>query len=240
MPTPLFATPHHAPIDLSEDVLTVIVLHLRGSTPATADAEARSLYAGVMGGIGSVCRSWRRLVKGVLMGDETAWLRVSRAAGAAECMACFPRARSLRIVGGARGGDIGAVLGSRSVVRLALCKNDVVRNCEGLGQLVGLRALHITECRKLRDVSALSSLVGLRTLQLRSCAPNTATLAASLAAMPELTSLDLGINDLGAAGAAWLAASLAVTTKLTSLELCVNAIGAAGAASLAPSLAART
>ncbi len=28
---------------------------------------------------------------------------------------------------------------------LALSENDVVRNCEGLGQLVGLRALHITE-----------------------------------------------------------------------------------------------
>ncbi len=52
---PFFATPHHAPIELPEHVLTMIVLLLRDST--SADAEARSLYAGLMGGIGSVCRS---------------------------------------------------------------------------------------------------------------------------------------------------------------------------------------
>jgi hypothetical protein len=73
---PFFATPHNAPIELPEQVLTMIVLLLRDSTSAAADAEGRSLYAGLMGGIGSVCRSWRRLVKGVLMGDELAWLRV--------------------------------------------------------------------------------------------------------------------------------------------------------------------
>ena len=77
---PFFATLHHAPIEVPEEVLTMIVLLLRDST--SADAEARSLYAGLMGGIGSVCRSWRRLVKGVLMGDELAWLRVRGAAEA--------------------------------------------------------------------------------------------------------------------------------------------------------------
>ena len=83
---PPFATPHHAPIELPEQLLTMIVLLLRDSKSAAADAEARSLYAGLMGGIGSVCRSWRRLAKSVLMGDELAWLRVQGAAEAAECL----------------------------------------------------------------------------------------------------------------------------------------------------------
>ncbi len=73
---PFFATLRHAPILLPEELLTMVLLLLRDSTSAAADADARSLYAGLMGGIGSVCRSWRRLVKGVLMGDELAWLRV--------------------------------------------------------------------------------------------------------------------------------------------------------------------
>jgi hypothetical protein len=163
---------NHAPIELPEHVLTMlpehvltmIVLLLRDSTSAAADAEARSLYAGLIGGIGSVCRSWRRLVKGVLMGDELAWLRVQGAAEAAECLSSFPHAKSLRIIGDAAAGEIVAVLGSGSVARLAIAKNSVVRNCECLDQLVGLRALCITECRNL---------------------------APSLGGMTQLTSLDL-------------------------------------------------
>ena len=54
---PFFATLHHAPIELPEGLLTMILLRLRDSTSAAANAEARSLYAGLMGGIGSVCRS---------------------------------------------------------------------------------------------------------------------------------------------------------------------------------------
>jgi hypothetical protein len=102
-----------------------------------------------MGGIGSVCRSWRRLVKGVLVGDELAWLRVQGAAEAAECLSSLPHAKSLRIVGDATAGEIASALGSGSVARLAIAKNSVVRSCECLGQLVGLRALWITECRNL-------------------------------------------------------------------------------------------
>jgi hypothetical protein len=44
-----------------------------------------------------------------------------------------------------------------------------MRDCEGLGQLVGLRALYIEECRRLRDAAALSSLVDMRTLHVTSC-----------------------------------------------------------------------
>ncbi len=161
---PFFATSHHAPIALPEHVLTMIVLLLRDSTSAAADAEARSLYSGVIGGIGSVCRSWRRLAKAVLKGDELAWLRVQGAAEAAECLSSFPHAKSLRIVGDAKAGDIVAVLGLRSIARLAIAKNDVVRDCKGLGGLVGLRALYITQCRNL---------------------------APSLGRMTQLTSLDL-------------------------------------------------
>ena len=144
---PFFA--HHAPIELPEQVLTMIVLLLRDSTSAAADADARSLYAGLMGGIGSVCRSWRRLVKGILMGDKLAWLRVQGAAEAAECLSSFPHAKSLRIVGDAAAGEIVSALGSGSVARLAIAKNSVVRDCERLDQLVGLRALYITKCRNL-------------------------------------------------------------------------------------------
>jgi hypothetical protein len=156
-------------LGLPEQVLIMIVLRVHKARPATTEADARSLCADVMHGIGSVSRLWRRLAKGVLMGDELAWLRVSGAAVAAECMACFPRAQSLRIVGGARADDIGSVLRSRSVMQLAIATNDAMHDCEGLGQLVGLRALYITECGQLRDVAALSSLVGLRTLHLTWC-----------------------------------------------------------------------
>ena len=162
---PFFATPHHAPIELPEQVLTMIVLLLRDSTSAAADAEARSLYAGLMGGIGSVCRSWRRLVKGILMGDELAWLRVQGAAEAAECLSSFPHAKSLRIVGDAAAGEIVAVLGSGSVARLAIANNSVVRDCECLDQLVGLRALEITGCRNLAP--SLGGMTQLTSLDLR-------------------------------------------------------------------------
>ena len=145
-----------APIDLPEQVLVMIVSRVRDMRPATAEADAGSLYADVMHGIGSVSRLWRKLAKGVLMGDELAWLRVPGAAAAAACMSCFPRALSVRIVGGARAGDIGAVLGSRSVVTLAVANNRTMRGCEGLGQLVGLRALYIAACGRLRDAAALS------------------------------------------------------------------------------------
>ena len=162
---PFFATQHYAPIELPEQVLAMIVLLLRDSTSAAADAEARSLYAGLMGGIGSVCRSWRRLVKGVLMGDELAWLRVQGAAEAAECLSSFPHAKSLRIVGDAAAGEIVSALGSGSVARLAIAKNNVVRDCECLDQLVGLRALYITECRNLAP--SLGSMTQLTSLDLR-------------------------------------------------------------------------
>jgi hypothetical protein len=225
-----------APINLPEQVLIMIVSHVRGVRPATADADARSLCADMMRGIGSVSRLWRRLGKGVLMGDELAWLRVPGAAAAAECVSSFPRALSLRIVGDARAGGIGAVLGSRSVMRLALETNDVMRDCEGLGQLVGLRGLYIAECGRLRDVAALSSLVDLRTLNITSCRVRAASLAPSLAVMAQLTSLHLGEKAIDAAGAATLAPVLLTMTQLASLNLWSNYIGTAGAASLAPSL----
>jgi hypothetical protein len=146
---PFFATMHYAPIELPEGVLTMILLLLRDSTSASANAEARSLYAGLLGGIGSVCRSWRCLLKGILMDDELAWLRVQGAAEAVECLSSFPHAKSLRIVGDATAGEIVSALGSGSVARLAIANNSLVRDCEGLGQLVGLRALCIRQCRNL-------------------------------------------------------------------------------------------
>jgi hypothetical protein len=206
-------TASQAPIDLPEQVLIMIVSRVRDVRPATAEADARSLCADVMHGIGSVSRRWRKLAKGVLMGDELAWLRVRGAAAAAECMSCFPRALSLRIVGDARAGDIGAVLGSRSVMRLAIAENGMMRDCEGLGPLVGLRALFIRHCGRLRDVAALASLVDLRTLHIISTYLRAASLAPSLAQMTQLTLLDLRGNDIGAAGAASLAPSLALMTQ---------------------------
>ena len=84
-----------------------------------------------------------------------------------------------------------------------------MRDCEGLGQLVGLRALCIAECGRLHDVAALSALVDLRTLRFTSCQLRVGSLAPSLALMTQLTSLDLGHNDIGAAGVASLLPSLA-------------------------------
>ncbi len=162
---PFFATPHHVPIELPEQVLTMIVLLLRDSTSAAADAVARSLYAGLMDGIGSVCRSWRRLVKGVVMGDELAWLRVQGAAEAAECLSSFPHAKSLHIVGDAAAGEIVSALGSGSLARLAIANNSVLFGCEGLGGLVGLRALCITWCPNLAP--SLEGMTQLMSLDLR-------------------------------------------------------------------------
>ncbi len=114
MPSPVFfATVTQAPIELPEQVLVMIVscaLDVIPATPGADGADERSLYAGMMRGIGSVSRLWRRVAKAVLTGDELAWLRAPGAAVAAECLSCFPRALSLRIVGDGRSGDIGAVL----------------------------------------------------------------------------------------------------------------------------------
>ncbi len=50
--------------------------------------------------------------------------------------------------------------------------------------------------------------------------------------MAQLTSLNLGDNEIGAAGAASLVPGLALMARLTSLDLRGNSIGTAGAASL--------
>jgi hypothetical protein len=216
---PFFATPTQAPIQLPEHVLATIVLLLPEVIPAVPEtgtlhvraADARSLYAGVVGGIGSVCKAWRLLVKRVLMGDELAWLRVSCAAEAAECLSSFPHARSLRIVGDASAGDIVAVLGSRSVTRLAIANNRMTRGFGCLGQLVGLRALYLEGCEKLRDVTALSSLGGLHTLHLSGCVHWNALLDGGGAASSAIRKADRL--------AASLATSLLGLTQLTSLNL---------------------
>ncbi len=80
---PFFATSYHAPIELPEHVLTMIVLLLRDSTSAAADAEARSLYSGLIGGIGSVCHAdaeARSLYSGLIGGIGSvcrSWRRAS-------------------------------------------------------------------------------------------------------------------------------------------------------------------
>ena len=86
-------------------------------------------------------------------------------------------------------------------MQLAIATNDGMRDCEGLGQLVGLRALQITKCGRLRDVAALSSLVDLRTLHLTSCELKAGPLASSLATMSRLRSLNLAANHLREASA---------------------------------------
>ena len=68
------ATVSHAPIDLPEPVLVMIVSRVRDVMPATARAVERSLCATMMRGIGSASKLWRHLAKGVLMADELAWL----------------------------------------------------------------------------------------------------------------------------------------------------------------------
>jgi hypothetical protein len=199
-------------MQLPEDVLAKIVSLLPELVPADPEEDAsRSLYADVVGGIGSVCKAWRLLVKHVLMGDELAWLRVSGAAEAAECLSSFPRVRSLRIVGDASAGDIVAVLGSRSVTRLAIANNRMTRGLGCLGQLVGLRALYLEGCEKLRDVTALSSLGGLHTLHLSGCVHWSALLEGGGAASSAIRKADRL--------AASLATSLLGMTQLTSLNL---------------------
>jgi hypothetical protein len=64
--------------------------------------------------------------------------------------------------------------------------------------------------------------------------------AAELGANTTLTELNLGMNSIGAAGAASLAAVLENNSALTTLSLDRNSIGAAGAASLAEVLKVNT
>ena len=121
-------------IQLPEHVLAMIVSLLLGVKPATAEADAKSLYAGVMGKIGSVCKAWRGPVKRVLMGDDLAWLSVRGTAEAAKCLSSFPHPLSLRIVGDAAAESLAVLLGSTSVARLALKDNGAVRDCRGISQ----------------------------------------------------------------------------------------------------------
>jgi hypothetical protein len=200
---PIFATPGYGPIQLPENVLAMIVSLLREVKPATATADARSLYAGAVSRIGSVCKAWRGLVKRVMMADELAWLSVSGTAQAAKCLSSFPYAQFICIRGVNAAEDISVLLRSTSVARLALTNNDALHDLGGLSQLVGLQALYLTECEELQDMAALSSLVGLRTLcisdslhclnlsmdKAAKCTPT--ELAQSLLPMTMLTSLNL-------------------------------------------------
>jgi hypothetical protein len=183
--SPYFATASYVPINLPEPVLTLIMLFVRESARATVDraccavmpAEADGAQAGsnaafhadLMRGIGAVSIGWRRLAKESRMRDGLAWLRVSGACTAAECLSAFPCARSIRINGRARPRDVVAVLASRSVEQLALEHNDAVRNCRSLGRCVGLRTLQLNACFRLSDVCALSLLVGLHSLHFIQC-----------------------------------------------------------------------
>ena len=47
------------------------------------------------------------------------------------------------------------------MARLAIAKNNVVRNCECLDKLVGLRALKITECHNLESLGRMTELTSL-------------------------------------------------------------------------------
>ncbi len=78
----------------------------------------------------------------------------------------LPARQVVRIVGDAAAGEIVSALGAGSVARLAITKNNVVRDCECLDQLVGLRALYITECRNLAP--SLGRMTQLTSLELRS------------------------------------------------------------------------
>ncbi len=62
---PCLATATHEPIDLPEQVLTMIVRLVCDKTPGSAGMQ----YACAMRGLGSVSVPWRRLVKGILTGD---------------------------------------------------------------------------------------------------------------------------------------------------------------------------
>ena len=205
--------------EMSDKTLNMILLHVCDATPATAVTDAKWRCQGMMSGIGSVSRRWRHLAKVALMGEKRAWLTV-QVADVEACTTCFPRALSLRIVGDAWAGDIAAMLKSTSLMRLTIRNNTLMRGCEGLGQLVGLRDLYIEECSELHDAAALSSLMNLTTLHVMPCNKLDATLLApSLARMTGLASLNLPVIDVGAAGAASLALSLKSMTLLTSLGL---------------------
>ena len=92
----MFASVTQAPVDLPEHVLTMILSLVRDEAPATAEADAKWFYAGLMAGTGSVSKLWRCVVKSFLMGDRLAWLTVKSGA-AVQCLSSFPHIRSLRI-----------------------------------------------------------------------------------------------------------------------------------------------
>jgi hypothetical protein len=92
----MFASVTQAPLGLPEHVLIMILSLVRDEAPATANADAKWSYAGLMAGTGSVSKLWRCVVKSFLMGDRLAWLTVKSGA-AAQCLSSFPHIRSLRI-----------------------------------------------------------------------------------------------------------------------------------------------
>jgi Leucine-rich repeat (LRR) protein len=196
-PGPYFATASYVPIDLPEQVLTLILslVHKQAKTPGDhaccgGVSAIPTALRDVMCGIGAVTKGWRRLVGEFRMRDGSAWLRVSGACAAAECLSAFPRAHSLRVDGDARVRDVVTVLASRSVERLSLEHNKSLRHCRGLRHMASLRTLHLNSCCRLSDVRGLSSLAGLCTLDLNGC--DQLRDVRALSSLVKLEVLDLG------------------------------------------------
>ena len=153
-------------LDAPRPVAVLIASYCVAATPSTArTAESRTVPA--IWTIGSVTKAWRRIVKELLAQDEGAWLTAtgSCARVGAACLRAFPLARAIRFRGDVTLCEIGTLLTGRSVQKLDLARNRMLRAFKPLPALIDLRELNL-HSTALADAAGLSLLCKLLRLDL--------------------------------------------------------------------------
>ena len=153
-------------LDAPRPVAVLIASYCVAATlPAARTAEPRTVPA--IWTIGSVTKAWRRIVKELLAQDEGAWLTAtgSCARVGAACLRAFPLARAIRFRGDVTLCEIGTLLTGRSVQKLDLARNRMLRAFKPLPALIDLRELNL-HSTALTDAAGLSLLCKLLRLDL--------------------------------------------------------------------------
>ena len=152
-------------------------------------------FAALIGVVGSATKAWRQLVKEMAAQDDRAYLTVSGACSAAECLHAFPNGRALRVTRLVRVSDLALVLETQSVHSLDLSSCFVQRMGAAGGLLhllTGLRTLNLGRV-SAQDTRCLSMLVNLKALSLRGTRALNVEVLTSLV---QLTKLDLSRTDI--------------------------------------------
>ena len=123
-----FCTTGLSRIELPQHIVKRIA-GMVGVRPGSAPWQG-STFAALLGGAGSATKAWRLLVKEVMAQDERAYLTVSGACAAAECLFAFPQCTALRIRHVVRACDVAIVLMPRLVLSLDLSGCNAIRRWE--------------------------------------------------------------------------------------------------------------